>query len=124
MLSARAQLLVTVSPAKIQGEKIVIPLLLKNDLEKAVISARAVVFVTDADGKLIGQGARWIIGGTLGKQSLYPAGTNVFNFIVSANQPLRTTNLSVNVSINRLLLQGGQQGNPHLDARVSNLFVP
>src|SRR5712691_5018266 len=60
---AGAQLLVTVSPPKVAGQKVVTPLAMKNSFNVNIQSARAAVFLLDDQGKMVGQGTRWVIGG-------------------------------------------------------------
>jgi hypothetical protein len=55
---AQAQLAVTVSPPKVTGSKAIVPLAMKNGLGERVESARAVVFLLDEQGKMVGQGTR------------------------------------------------------------------
>lgn len=66
-VTAQAQLAVTVSPPKIVGQKAVVPLAMKNGFAERIESARAVVFLLDEKGKMIGQGTRWVIGGSQDK---------------------------------------------------------
>lgn len=112
-----AQLAVTVAPAKNVGTKIVVPLTMKNQFDLKIESARAVVFLLDEQGKMMGQKARWVIGET--STNGIPAGsTNVFNFVVTDNKPLIASNLTVRVSFDRLNLEGGKAANPKNDVQV------
>src|SRR5690242_8497344 len=77
---AHAQLDVTISPVKIVGQKAVVPLALKNNFTETIQSARAVAFLFDADGKMLGQSTKWAIGGDGNKPGLTAGSTNAFNF--------------------------------------------
>src|SRR6266446_10984879 len=78
-LLASAQLAVTVSPVKVSGQKAVVPLAMKNNFAEKVESARAVVFLLDEQGKMVGQMTRWVIGGTRDKPVLAPNGKTTLN---------------------------------------------
>ena len=71
-LATHGQLAVTVSPLKVVGQKVVVPLALKNGLPAKVESARAVCFLLDEQGKMLGQATRWVIGGEAGRAGLAP----------------------------------------------------
>ena len=103
-----AQLAVTVTPPKVAAQKVIVKLVLKNDLKEPVESARAVCFVLDEQGKMVGQSAQWVIGGGA-KESppLGPQKETIFNFVVTAEN-LATTNLTARVEFNRLVLTGGK----------------
>ena len=64
VLTAQAQLSVTVSPVKITGQKAVVPLAMKNMFNENVESARATLILLDDQGKMVGQSAKWVIGGS------------------------------------------------------------
>ncbi len=107
-LMVMAQLAVTVSPPKIVGQKAVVKLAMKNNLSDQVESARAVVFLLDDQGKMVGQSTRWVIGGTKDRPPLAPKSETTFNFVVKSPQPLTTTNLTAKVSFSRIVLNGGK----------------
>jgi hypothetical protein len=52
VLTAQAQLAVTVAPPKLAGQKAVVQLKMKNNLGDAVQSARAVCFLLDDQGRM------------------------------------------------------------------------
>jgi hypothetical protein len=106
-LIASAQLTVTVSPVRVTAQKAVVPLALKNGLSEKIESARAVVFLFDEQGKMIGQGTKWVVGGPGDKAGLEPGATNSFNFVVAANKPI-TKNPTAKISFNRVVLEGGK----------------
>ena len=105
-LTAQAQLAVTVSPVKVTGQKAIVPLTLKNNLSEKVESARAVIFLLDGEGKMVGQSTRWVIGGTKDRPPLEPRSETTFNVVISATKPLTTTNLTAKVNFARVVLEG------------------
>ena len=107
-LLAAAQLAVTVSPVKGTGSKAVIRLAMKNNFAEEVESARAVVFLLDDQGKVIGQSTKWVIGGTKERPPLEPAKEATYNFVIAASQPFTTTNLTAKVTFSRVVLAGGK----------------
>lgn len=107
-MMAQAQLAITVSPTRVTGNKAVVPLAMKNNLAAKIESARAVVFLLDEQGKLIGQSTKWVIGGNKNSPSLAAGATNVFHFVITSDKPFTTTNLTTKVNFNRLVLEGGK----------------
>ena len=105
-LAACAQLAVTVSPPKVTGQKAVVQLKMKNGLGDAVKSARAVCFLLDDQGKMVGQSTKWVIGQN--HASLEPKGETTFNFVITNPQPFTTTNLTARVTFSRVVLEGGK----------------
>lgn len=113
VLSAQAQLTVAISPPQITGDKAIVPLKMKNNFSQGVVSTRAAVLLLDEQGKMVGQSAKWIIGGssqsaTGAKPALDAGGTNAFNFVITAAKPFTSTNLTAKVVFNRLLLEDGK----------------
>ena len=102
---ASGQLVVTVSPPKVGGQKAVVGLALRNDFVAKVESVRAAVFLLDEHGKMVGQSTRWIIGGSQDKPHLAAGATNNFNFVVAIDKPFLTTNLTANVTISRVVMK-------------------
>lgn len=92
---ASAQLLVSVSPPQVTGDKAIVPLELKNQFNQGVASARAAVLLLDEQGKLVGQSAKWVIGSlqtaTNPKPGLAAGSTNTFNFVITAKVVSRPT---------------------------------
>jgi hypothetical protein len=107
-----AQLAITVSAVKSTGNKAVVPLALENKFSEKVESARAVVFLLDAQGRVVGQATKWIIGGSKQSPPLPAGATNTFNFVISMPKPLTTTNLNERVSVTRLILASGRVVDP------------
>jgi hypothetical protein len=107
-LSAQAQLTVIISPPKIVGQKAVVKMVMKNNLASKVESARAVCFLLDGQGTMIGQSTQWVIGGTKDRPALEPKAETTFNFVITNPQPFTTTNLTAKVNFSRIVLNGGQ----------------
>jgi hypothetical protein len=107
--NGRAQLDVSMSQVKVAGQKAIVPLAIKNNFAEKVESARAVVFLLDSRGKVIGQPTtRWVIGGSEKMPALAAGATNAFNFVVTADKPFPTTNLTAKISFSRVVLEGGR----------------
>lgn len=112
--AAQATLLVQTAPAKTTGNKTVIKLALKNSGPEKIASVRATVFLLDAQGKLVGQTARWILGGTKDKPGLPPDAKAAYNFVVTSSRPFTGTRLMVN----RIVLDNGQMADVLKDVTV------
>jgi hypothetical protein len=119
-VASQAQLSVAVSPVKIAGQKAVVPLALKNNLSEKIESARAAVFLLDEQGKMVGQSTKWVIGGSVDKPGLAAGATNSFLFVVTADKPFTTTNLTAKVTFSRIVLEGGKVGDVTRDVMVQH----
>lgn len=119
-LLASAQLAVTVSPVKVAGQKAIVPLVMKNNFPEKIESARGVVFLMDDQGKMVGQKTGWMIGGTRERPALEAGKEATYNFVITANRPLTTTNLTAKVTINQLILTGGKIADVNKDVRIQN----
>jgi hypothetical protein len=106
-IAAQAQLTVTVSPPKNTGQKAVVTLAMKNGLAEKIESARAVCFLLDGQGKMVGQSTKWVIGGVKDRLALEPKGKTTFNFVITSSQPFTSTNLTAKVSFSRVILENG-----------------
>lgn len=113
-----AQLAVTVSPVEIAGQKAVVLLTMKNNLTDKVESARAVCFLLDGQGKMVGQSAKWVIGGTKDRPGLEPKKETTFNFVITSPQAFTTTNLTAKISFSRVVLEGGKLADPKKDVQI------
>jgi hypothetical protein len=105
---ANAQLTSLVFKPQSAGNKAVVKLELSNHFSERIESARAAVFLLDQDGKMVGQATRWVIGGKPDQKGLAPGATNYFNFVIVADSPFTTTNLTPKISFNRVVLEGGK----------------
>ncbi len=117
--SVSAQLAVTVSPVKVTGQKAVVQLKMKNQLADKVESARAICFLLDEQGKMVGQSTKWVIGGMKDRPPLELKSETTFNFVVSSPQPFTTTNLTAKISFSRVVLDGGKLADVRQDVSVS-----
>jgi hypothetical protein len=116
-LLATAQLAVTVTPPKVVGQKAMVQLKMKNDLSEAVKSARAVCFLLDDQGKMIGQSTKWVVGQN--HTGLEPKAEATFNFVITSPQPWTTTNLTAKISFSRVVLDGGKLADMKQDVSVT-----
>jgi hypothetical protein len=114
-LLATAQLAVTVLPLKVAGSKALVPLAMKNNFTERVESARAVLFLLDDQGKVIGQSTKWVIGGSPNKPGLAAGATNAFFFVIQSPKLFTTTNLTGKVMFSRVVLEGGKILDPNRD---------
>jgi hypothetical protein len=103
-------LVVKVSPLKVVGQKALVELTITNQGTNRIEAARAICFVQDQDGRMVGQSAKWVIGQN--KTGVEPKGQAKFNFVITAPHPLVATNLTARVRFSRLILQDGKQVNP------------
>ena len=113
----QAQLSVTVSSVKAEGNKAVVKLNFRNDLTNAVESARAIVRLVNGD-KFLGTATKWVIGGERNAPNLAPGATNTFFFVITSEKPLPKTDLTANVIFNRIVLAGGKLGDPVKDVKI------
>ena len=116
---AAAQFAVTVSPVKITGQKAVVSLAMTNHLAESLESARALCFLLDGQGKMIGQSAKWVVGGSKDRPALEPKNGTTFNFVITSPQPFTTTNLTAKVSFSRVVLDGGKLADVQKDVSVT-----
>src|SRR5919108_6015855 len=116
--AAHAQLTVTVSPIKVAGQKAVVPLAMKNSFAESIESARAVCFLLDDQGKMISQSTKWVIGGSQDRPRLAAGATNAFHFVITADKPFTTANLTAKVTFNRLVLEGGKAADVNKEVKI------
>jgi len=119
--TADAQLAVGVAPPKVAGQKAVVKLELKNNFAEKIESARAVCFLTDAQGNVVGHATRWVVGGTQERPPLEPGATNAFHFVITSPDPsgFATTNLTARVNFSRVVLVGGKLADPVKDVQIN-----
>ena len=109
-----AGLIIQSSPAKTTGNKTVIKLDLKNTGASEIGSVRATVFLLDAQGQMVGQAARWILGGTKDRPGLAPEAKTTYNFVVTGTKPFAQTKLMVN----RIVFADGHLGDVLKDVTI------
>lgn len=117
-VASQAQLVATVSPAKVEGTKAVVKLAFKNDLTNTVESARASVLLLDKEKKTVGRETRWVVGGGKDKPALPPGGTNIFYFVVTAPKPFNTTDLTASLSFDRVVLEKSRLADLKKDVQI------
>ena len=118
LLTASAQLAVTVSPPKIIGQKALVKLAMSNGLPEKIESARAICFLLDEHGFMVGQSSKWVI--AQNKTELAPGKTNTFNFVITSQPPFASTNLTAKISFRQVVLDGGKP----VDVRQSVIVTP
>ncbi|HYG22590.1 MAG TPA: hypothetical protein VEH04_07405 [Verrucomicrobiae bacterium] len=102
--SAGASLTVTVAEPKLSGGSSVIKLTMHNTFGKAVESARAVVFLKEAGGKVVHQKTQWVIGGTRERPPLQVDKKVEFFITVPADTLFEKTD----IVFTRIILAGGE----------------
>jgi hypothetical protein len=109
VFTGQAQLAITVSPVKITGQRVIVPLALTNHLPQSVESARAMCVLLNDQGKMVGQTAKWVIGGGgKGRPALTPNSGTTYNFVITSPQPLTSTNLTAKIVVTRVILEHHQ----------------
>jgi hypothetical protein len=93
---------------------------MKNNLAGKVESARAACFLLDDQGKMIGQSAKWVIGGTKDRPPLEPKSETTFNFVITNPKPFTTTNLTAKISFSRVVLNGGKLADSTKDVQIQS----
>jgi len=116
--TASAQLDVTVLPVKLAGQKAVLQLAMTNNLADPVESARAVCFLVDGQGRMVGQSTKWVIGGTKDRPPLPSKSGTTYNFVISGPEPFVATNLTAKVSFARVTLGGGRLADVAKEVRI------
>jgi hypothetical protein len=107
-LLASAELFIAVAPVKVTGQKAIVPLAMQNGFSEKIESARAVVFLLDEKGKMVGQTTKWVIGGSRDKPGLESGATNAFHFVITNDKPFTSTNLTAKVTFSRIVMEGGK----------------
>lgn len=107
---AQGALSVKVDEPKVTGSKAVIKMTMSSTFAKKVESARAVAFVLDEKGKMLGQSAQWVVGGSKDKPALESNRSAPYFFVVPMDKsPMSTNGIKAKVSFIRVILEGGQQ---------------
>ena len=120
-LLATAQLAVTVSSPKVTDQKVVIELIMENNFTEQIESARAICFLLDDKGKLVGESAKWVIGGVKNRPALKPKKETSFNFVITGSQPFTTTNLTAKVNFSRVVLENNKLADAKTDVQIQNI---
>ena len=124
-LTAEAQLAVDISPIKLVGQKAVVKLELKNGFTEKIESARAVCFLMDDQGKMVGQATKWVIGGGgASNETGLVAGAKANNNFVISTERVTTTNLTAKIQFSRVILEGGKSMDPTKSVQVISTSKP
>jgi hypothetical protein len=118
---AAAQLAVTVSRPAVANQKAIITLKMTNGLGENVKSARAICFLLDSRGSLVGKSSKWVIGGAKNRPALEPKKETSFNFVITSQQTFATTNLTTKVSFSRVVLDDDKLADPKTDVQIQNV---
>lgn len=105
----KAQLVVAVASPKVVGQKAIVSLAMTNSLSDTIESARAICFLMDEQGKMVGQSAKWVVGRD--RTGLAAGSTGTFNFVVTPHQSFASSNLIAKVSFSSVTLEGGKPAN-------------
>jgi len=81
-----------------------VKLSMRNTYTNGVQSARAAVFLLDEKGKIVGQRAEWVIGGTKDKPVLAPESSTTFYLVVPSEKPFKKAKLT----FVRIILEDGR----------------
>jgi len=114
--TAHAALTLKLAEPKTYGQKTIVKMDMKNTFTNTIESARAVVFLLDDDGKVVGQETRWIVGGTKDRPPLVPDAKTTFNFVVRSDKPFTKTK----VTVTRIILEGGKLADLHKDVQIES----
>jgi len=112
-----AALTVKMAVPKTYGQKTIAKMELVNTFTNTIESARAVLFLLDDDGKVVGQETRWIIGGTKDRPPLAPDAKTTFNFVIQTNKPFTRTK----VTVTRIVLEGGKLVDLSKDVQIESV---
>ena len=108
--AAFANLEVSVASLESASNKTLVKLDTKNTFDQGIKDARAWVFLMDADGKVVGNQAQWIIGGDSSeKEPLKAEDSQTFKVAISTTSKPMT----VKVTFSKIILADGTKVNPH-----------
>src|SRR5262245_9871145 len=102
--TTRAELSIRLSEPTRAGNTAFVKLSMKNTGTNSVQSARAAVFLMNADGKVVGRKVDWVIGGSKEKPGLAADSNATWNFVVPTDQPFTSAKLL----FTRIVLDNGQ----------------
>ena len=101
---ARATLTVQMDEPQWTGSKAIVKLSMRNTYTNSVVSARAAVFLLDEKGKIVGQKAAWVIGGTKENPPLATESTTRYYVVIPAEKPFKKARLT----FTRIILEDGK----------------
>jgi hypothetical protein len=77
----------------------------------------------DNQGKMVGESAKWVIGGTKTRPALDPNKEISFNIVITSPRSFTTTNLTAKVNFTRLILEGGKSVNPSEEVTIEQQLL-
>ena len=113
---AQGALVLGAARPAIYGQKTIVKTELHNTFTNAIESARAVMFLLDDNGKVVGQETRWIVGGTKDRPALRPDEKTTFSFVLQSQKPFTKTKLTVT----RIILEGGKLADVNKDVQMES----
>lgn len=90
---------------------------MKNELTNEIESVRAICLLLDAQGKIVGQSTKWVLGQN--KVNLTPKEESKFNFVITTPRTLAASNLTAEVVFSRVVLKGGEMADVRHEVVVS-----
>jgi hypothetical protein len=109
-----AAIVINLNQPKNYGQKSILKMELQNTFSEPIESARAVVFLIDNNGKVVGQQTRWILMGTKDKPALAVNAKRTYNFVIQSEKPYSKTKLIVI----RIVLADGNLGDLNKDVVI------
>lgn len=112
-LSLHGNLEVSVTEQLSAGNKGLVKLKMKNQFSQGVKGARAWVFLMDDNGKVVGNKAQWLVGGTEENLKKDPQGLEVgeeleASMVIDTQKPFTKTK----VTLSKLILSDGNSVDP------------
>lgn len=124
--SVRADVEVGAPRLEQTGTKTLVTFGLKNTFSQPIKDVRAWVFLMDADGKVVGNQAEWLIGGgesspaASSSKPLAPEQSAECVVAVSTSRPA----VSAQVTFSRIVLADGSVASPQLQAKAATDLSP
>ncbi len=103
-ITAPAALVVQVAPPKSTGSMAIVKMDLQNTYSEKIQGARAAMFLINDQGKVVGQLAKWIIGGGKDTKALDATAKTSYNFVVATDKPF----VKAKLIVTQILLDGGK----------------
>ena len=115
-----AALVVQIDQPKSTGSKVIVKLELQNTYAEKIKAVRAVMFLMNDDGKVVGQSTSWIIGGGKDKPALDANAKTTYNFVITTDKPFTKSKLLVE----RILLENGNLADARKDVQITEESEP
>ena len=101
-MSAPAALVLQVAPPKSTGSTAIVKVDLQNTFSEKIQGARAAMFLINDQGKVVGQLAKWIIGGGKDTKPLESDAETSYSFVIATDKPF----VKAKLIVTRILLAG------------------